>query len=168
MNCPRPLRHVVLTAAAIAAIAAGARPSAAAPHAQVALVMTEKGAIGDMFVPEGAKEFAQHTVNARLLLMDDNTFVISGDNLPTITGLCRGHAANGQRGYFLWAKTDQVDLNGLITESTDGSGRWAGLFWIQVNAPRTDGASAARRGSLPPASFVMGQLLVPLSDGAKF
>ena len=87
-------------------------------------------------------------VIGRISAGPDNTFVINGGGLPTIAGRCFLHQneSNGQIGFTLWAKTDQVDLNGLVAEATDGSGQWAGLYWVQVNVPRTDGGPSPNRG----------------------
>ena len=59
--------------------------------------------------------------------------------------------------------TETVDLNALVGEIGDGSGLWGGVYWVQVNAPRTDGGPNPRRTGMRPASLVMAQVLAPLS-----
>jgi hypothetical protein len=160
------VRKSVLALAAVAALV-GARPSvAASPRVLVTLTMTDKVRIGDVFIPDGVKDYLRRSVGAQLMILNDNTFVISGGGLPTIAGRCFFHQnqSNGQAGFTLWAKTDQVDLNGLLAQAPDGSGQWASVYWVQVNAPRTDGGTSPKRSGLTPASMLMAQLLTPASS----
>jgi hypothetical protein len=160
------VRKSVLTLAALAAVLSARSSAAATPRALLTLTMTQQVQVGDAFIPDGANDFVRRTVGARLMILDDNTFVISGGGLPTITGWCFFHQSesNGQIGFTVWAKTDQIDLNGLVAEATDGSGQWGGRYWVQVNAPRTDGGPSPQRGGLAPASMLMAQVLMPGSS----
>src|SRR5688572_29688597 len=105
-----------------------------------------------VFVPDGAEAYIAATKGARLKVLADHTFTITGGELPAIVGRWTGYRS-GNAGFMigLWAKTEQIDLNGTVYSATGND-----LFInynVQVNAPRTDGGPLPRQGSLPPTSL---------------
>jgi hypothetical protein len=162
------IRNCALVAAAVLV---GAGPSAAAtqPKVLVTATMSTQVAPLTVFVEEGAREFMARTAGARLQLLEDRTFTISGGSLPAIVGRWDAVQSNGQVVVIVWAKTDQVDLNGNLMELPDGTLGF--IYFVQVNAPRTDGGSSpdprAPRAGLKPASMQLGQVLVPGDQGSS-
>jgi hypothetical protein len=105
-----------------------------------------------VFVPDGAEAYIAATQGARLKVLEDHTFTITGGALPAIVGRWTGYRS-GAAGFMigLWAKTDQIDLNGTLYTPTGND-----LFInynVQVNAPRTDGGALPQPGSLAPTSI---------------
>ena len=105
-----------------------------------------------VFVPDGAEAYIAATRGARLKILADHTFIISGGGLPAIVGRWAGYRS-GDAGFMIgvWAKTEQIDLNGCLYTPT-GSDLHINYF-VQVNAPRTDGGPLPGQGSLPPTSL---------------
>jgi hypothetical protein len=161
------IRKTALAVAAIAAIV-GPRPSTAAQPQVLLTLSVAQAKRGDAWIDTGAEAFVNATVGARLQILDDQSFIMSGGSMPAIVGRWIELKGNdGQMALGLWAKTDQIDLNGWLIPATAGSGSWVGLYFVQVNAPHTDGTPRPRPvGTLPPASMGMNQLLVPLGSSA--
>jgi hypothetical protein len=156
------IQKVTLTCAAVAALAGG-RPSLAAdppPRAILDATLTAEGGPINVFIVDGAQEFAAATVGARLLMLEDQTFTITGSRLPTIVGRWFATPFRGSHLVSLWAKTDQINFNGNVVSTPDHG--YALQYFVQVNAPRTDGDSNGQvrdSATLKPTSMLMRQRL---------
>ena len=120
-----------------------------------------------VYVPDGAEAYIAATKEARLRLLTDHTFTITGGGLPTVVGRWKGYRS-GDAGFMvgLWARTEQIDMNGCLYTSTDQD-LYINYF-VQVNAPRTDGGPLPARGSLAPTSiWFVHSLPVPAPQQAQ-
>jgi hypothetical protein len=120
------------------------------PQVMLDVLMTTKRPPIAVFVPDGAEAYAAGIAAAHLRILDDHTFTISGGSLPPIVGRWMGFRTDDQGGFnlALWAKTDQINFTGqLFTQGSDSLGI---DYFVQINAPRTDGGEAAAGGSLQP------------------
>jgi hypothetical protein len=121
-----------------------------------------------VFVPDGAKAYAAAIAGARLRIMDDHSFTISGGSLPPIVGRWKGVGSDDNRTFLLglWAKTGQIDFTGWVFPmGGDGLGI---QYFVQINAPRTDGGEAAAGGPLPPTSLWTVEPLRPPKSAANY
>jgi hypothetical protein len=154
------IHKAVLVCAAVAAVVGG-RPSFAAdpPRAILDGTLTAEGGPVNVFIADGAQEFAAATVGARFQMLEDQTFTITGGGLPPIVGqwsfarVIDGRLIDGL--CCFWAETDQIELNGYVNVTEDQTG-FELLYFVQVNAPRTDSGSSApaqASAALKPTSY---------------
>jgi hypothetical protein len=159
----RYLFLLLRSALAVAAVAALAAVPAAAVDTQPKVLIDAPFTLNErpfvVFIPDGAKALAAASVGARLRVMEDHSFTISGGSLPPIVGRWGGIRNDETFMLSLWAKTDQVNLNGTLY-AVGANGLAIDVF-VQVNAPRTDGGAAPSGGPLPPTSLWTIETLVP-------
>lgn len=154
------VRPLLVPAIALLAALGRPAPAATAPKVVLDVPLLPVVAVSAVFVAEGRQEFLEGTIDADLQLLDDSTFTISGGNLPLITGRWITAKAEGSEITSLWAKTAQISLNGQLIPY--GQGGLLLDYFVQVNAPRTDGGESEKpaAGVLKPTSMHVTQLLV--------
>jgi hypothetical protein len=150
-----PRSRMSLIAAATLAVLTALGPARAAetpPRVLIDVPFAPTDKPMAVFVPDGAAAYIAATKGARLTVLEDHTFTITGGALPAVVGRWTGYRS-GTAGFMigLWAKTEQIDLNGTLYTAT-GSDLFIN-YMVQVNAPRTDGVALPQQGSLAPASI---------------
>lgn len=154
MKSTRRSRMSLIALAALAVLTAmgPVRAADAPPRALIDVPFAPTDKPMAVFVPDGAEAYIAAAKGARLKILEDHTFSITGGALPAIVGRWTGYRSR-DAGFMigLWAKTEQIDLNGTLYTST-GSDLFIN-YNVQVNAPRTDGSALPQQGSLAPTSL---------------
>jgi hypothetical protein len=147
-----PMSLIALAALAVLTTVCPVRAADTQPEVLIDVPFAPTAKPMEVFVPDGAEAYIAATKGARLKVLSDHTFTVTGGGLPAIVGRWTGYRS-GDAGFMigLWAKTEQIDLNGTLYTPT-GKDLFIN-YNVQVNAPRTDGGPLPKQGSLPPTSI---------------